>query len=74
MQPPWAIIGAQLGTVRIVAIGADDPGAQCHMRVKFDVAEHHHHSPGGAGAQRVNCHMPTKTYMVVDVRREENRR
>jgi hypothetical protein len=44
--------------------------AQCHMPAKFDAAEHHHHQPGSTGARRVNCHMPTKTYMVVDVRRD----
>jgi predicted CXXCH cytochrome family protein len=46
--------------------------AQCHMQAKFDTAEHHHHQPGTAGAQCVNCHMPTKTYMVVDIRRDHS--
>ena len=45
---------------------------QCHMPTKFDVTEHHHHSPGSAGAQCVNCHMPTKNYMVVDARRDHS--
>jgi predicted CXXCH cytochrome family protein len=45
---------------------------QCHMSAKFDVAEHHHHQPGSAGAQCVNCHMPTKTYMIVDARRDHS--
>ena len=48
--------------------------AQCHSPAKFDVAEHHQHQPGGAGAQCVNCHMPTRTYMVVDVRRDHSLR
>ena len=39
---------------------------QCHLPAKFDVAAHHHHDPGSAGAQCVDCHMPAKTYMVVD--------
>ncbi|WP_162180411.1 tetratricopeptide repeat protein [Methylocapsa aurea] len=43
---------------------------QCHLSAKFDAAEHHHHQGGGAGAQCVNCHMPPKTYMVVDERRD----
>jgi Tfp pilus assembly protein PilF len=43
---------------------------QCHVPGKFDTAEHYHHQAGGAGAQCVNCHMPTKTYMVVDRRRD----
>ncbi len=45
---------------------------QCHAPAKFDVAEHHHHQPGGTGAQCVNCHMPTKTYMVVDRRHDHS--
>ncbi len=47
---------------------------QCHLAAKFDVASHHHHEPGGAGAQCVNCHMPAKTYMVVDDRRDHSLR
>jgi len=46
--------------------------AQCHMPGKFDVAEHHHHRPGSAGAQCVSCHMPMKNYMVVDARRDHS--
>jgi Tfp pilus assembly protein PilF len=46
--------------------------ALCHMPAKFDVAEHHHHTPGSAGAQCVNCHMPSKTYMVVVARRDHS--
>jgi Flp pilus assembly protein TadD len=47
---------------------------QCHLPGKFDVASHHHHEPGGTGAQCVNCHMPAKTYMVVDDRRDHSLR
>ena len=46
--------------------------AQCHLPAKFDVAEHHHHQLGSAGAQCVNCHMPSKTYMEVDNRRDHS--
>jgi predicted CXXCH cytochrome family protein len=48
--------------------------AQCHLPEKFDVAAHHHHPPGSAGTQCVACHMPTKTYMVVDARRDHSLR
>jgi Flp pilus assembly protein TadD len=48
--------------------------AQCHLPGKFDTAAHHHHEPGSAGAQCVNCHMPAKTYMVVDARRDHSLR
>jgi predicted CXXCH cytochrome family protein len=46
--------------------------AQCHMPAKFDAAEHSHHAPNSAGAQCVNCHMATKSYMVVDDRRDHS--
>jgi predicted CXXCH cytochrome family protein len=44
--------------------------AQCHLPAKFDTEQHHHHPPASAGAQCANCHMPTRTYMVVDARRD----
>lgn len=40
----------------------------------YDSPEHHHHAQGSAGAQCVNCHMPSKTYMVVDPRRDHSLR
>jgi predicted CXXCH cytochrome family protein len=46
--------------------------AQCHLPEKFDVAAHHHHRPGSTGAECVNCHMPTKNYMVIDARRDHS--
>jgi predicted CXXCH cytochrome family protein len=48
--------------------------AQCHLAAHFDVREHHHHEPSSTGAQCVNCHMPVKTYMVVDARRDHSMR
>jgi predicted CXXCH cytochrome family protein len=44
--------------------------AQCHLSTRFDTQAHHHHQPGTEGAQCVSCHMPTRTYMGVDVRRD----
>jgi predicted CXXCH cytochrome family protein len=38
----------------------------------YDTAEHHFHRPGSAGAQCVNCHMPARTYMVIDPRRDHS--
>src|ERR1700712_25569 len=46
--------------------------AQCHMPSKFDVPAHHHHEANSTGAQCVNCHMSTKTYMIVDDRRDHS--
>ena len=48
--------------------------AQCHDPSKYDVATHHRHEQGTAGAQCANCHMPRNTYMVVDPRRDHSMR
>lgn len=44
--------------------------AQCHSPAVFDQPEHHHHPMDSDGAQCVNCHMPSNTYMQVDSRRD----
>jgi predicted CXXCH cytochrome family protein len=43
---------------------------QCHAPETFDTTRHYFHQPGTAGAQCVACHMPSRTYMVVDPRRD----
>lgn len=43
---------------------------QCHTAAKFDTPTHHFHQPGKAGSRCIDCHMPTKTYMEIDVRRD----
>jgi len=48
--------------------------AQCHAPEKYDVAAHLRHAPDSVGAQCVACHMPTRTYMVVDPRRDHSMR
>lgn len=40
----------------------------------YDSPAHHHHGAGSPGAQCVSCHMPSKTYMVVDPRRDHSLR
>ncbi len=45
---------------------------KCHSSAKFGTEQHHHHKADSAGALCVNCHMPTHTYMVVDVRRDHS--
>jgi predicted CXXCH cytochrome family protein len=47
---------------------------RCHAPEKFDNPAHHHHAAGSAGAQCVDCHMPTQTYMLVDPRRDHSLR
>ena len=39
---------------------------------RYDTPAHHFHEPGSAGAQCVSCHMPARTYMVVDPRRDHS--
>jgi len=48
--------------------------ATCHQPVKYDAPTHHHHRAGSAGASCAACHMPTKTYMVVDPRHDHSLR
>jgi predicted CXXCH cytochrome family protein len=57
---------------------------QCHAETKperflkqdpsgqFDAPSHTRHAVGSAGAQCVNCHMPERTYMKVDPRRDHS--
>lgn len=48
----------------------------CHQHAagKYDVPSHHHHQPGTEGAMCVSCHMPHRTYMDVDPRRDHSLR
>ncbi|HJO03165.1 MAG TPA: HEAT repeat domain-containing protein [Acidobacteriota bacterium] len=43
---------------------------QCHLAAAFDTPEHHFHDTGTEGAACVSCHMPDRTYMIVDPRRD----
>lgn len=45
-----------------------------HSAGKYDNVSHHHHTPGTPGAMCVNCHMPERTYMAVDPRRDHSLR
>jgi len=46
--------------------------ARCHESEAFAVPAHHHHAQGSAGASCVECHMPARTYMEVDPRRDHS--
>jgi len=50
----------------------NDVCASCHLKSVFDTKEHHYHEADTEGAQCVNCHMTTRTYMVVDDRRDHS--
>jgi len=43
---------------------------RCHQAETFDRPTHHRHAAGSPGAACVECHMPDRTYMVVDDRRD----
>jgi tetratricopeptide (TPR) repeat protein len=47
---------------------------QCHDAARFDVTTHSHHSVGSTGAQCTACHMPSHSYMSVDVRHDHSLR
>ncbi|MEJ6654622.1 MAG: tetratricopeptide repeat protein [Pseudomonas sp.] len=44
----------------------------CHLPTEFDRPEHHFHPANSSGAQCVSCHMPERTYMVIDPRRDHS--
>lgn len=46
--------------------------AQCHASAKYDTPKHHFHVNGSGGSACVDCHMPTRTYMKVDDRRDHS--
>ncbi len=48
--------------------------AQCHAPAKYDATSHTMHAAGGPGARCVACHMPTRTYMIVDPRHDHSLR
>lgn len=39
-------------------------------KADYDTPEHHHHTAGSQAAQCVNCHMPERSYMRIDPRRD----
>lgn len=42
--------------------------ARCHSADVFDGPQHHFHDAGTAGSLCTDCHMPQRTYMVIDQR------
>jgi len=48
--------------------------SSCHLPSRYETPQHHHHQVGKAGSSCVDCHMATRTYMVVDVRRDHSMR
>jgi len=48
--------------------------AQCHDPSRFDRREHHGHDPASAGGRCVACHMPERSYMMIDRRGDHSLR
>ena len=46
----------------------------CHAAVRYDTPAHHHHQAASTGAACVDCHMPARTYMQIDARRDHSLR
>ena len=46
--------------------------AQCHRADVYDATSHHRHPAGKPGSACVDCHMPARTYMGVDDRRDHS--
>jgi predicted CXXCH cytochrome family protein len=51
---------------------AANPRFPTLARKNYDDVAHHFHEPGSDGARCVNCHMPGRTYMGVDVRHDHS--
>lgn len=49
---------------------AGNPEFPSLQKKNYDSEDHHHHPATSDGGQCVSCHMPTKTYMEVDARRD----
>jgi tetratricopeptide (TPR) repeat protein len=45
---------------------------QCHQAGRYQSEQHFFHKADSAGAQCANCHMPQRTYMGVDARRDHS--
>ena len=50
----------------------NDLCATCHLPTKYDASVHHHHTGSGPGTHCVDCHMPERAYMVIDLRRDHS--
>lgn len=50
--------------------GPDEVCASCHLPAVFATRDHHGHPSDSSGASCVACHMPERTYMQVDARRD----
>jgi hypothetical protein len=45
---------------------------RCHLAEKYGSRGHHFHDPEKEGSSCLECHMPERTYMVIDPRRDHS--
>jgi predicted CXXCH cytochrome family protein len=45
---------------------------QCHTPATYESTRHHFHEAGAEAAACVTCHMPARTYMQIDARRDHS--
>ena len=55
-----------------VKIPGNNLCSQCHLATTYDDPDHHGHQQNTQASQCVNCHMPARTYMGVDDRRDHS--
>ena len=55
-------------------VSGDGVCLQCHAPDKYATAAHNHHEAAKAPVACASCHMPTRTYMVVDPRHDHSLR
>jgi tetratricopeptide (TPR) repeat protein len=53
-------------------LSSDNTCLQCHAQEKYAAATHHHHETVNPPLGCASCHMPTRNYMVVDVRHDHS--
>ncbi|MEE8556932.1 MAG: tetratricopeptide repeat protein, partial [Myxococcota bacterium] len=50
----------------------DEVCGRCHRSEFFAGPDHHRHPPGSRGTSCIACHMPARTYMVIDERHDHS--
>lgn len=53
-------------------LAGDNTCLQCHAQDKYTAVAHHHHETLTAPLSCVSCHMPARTYMVIDQRHDHS--
>ncbi len=53
-----------------LTLAANPTCTQCHSAAHYDQPQHHGHARDSEGARCIACHMPERTYMGVDRRRD----